>query len=109
MSLYAQYVKEREGAETVETSEGFYSYKEDGTSLFIVDLYVAPEYRNKKIGSRFGKEIEDIALKLNKDSVLCCASLEALNSSDAMSFIIMNGYEIINYTDTQVFFKKEIK
>lgn len=109
MSLYAQYVKEREGAVTVETSEGFYSYKVDGDYIFIVDLYVVPEYRAKKVGSKFGREIEDITRELGKSTILCSASLESLNSSDAIAFIIMNGYEIINYTDTQVFFKKEIK
>lgn len=107
-SLYAQYVKEREGAETVETSEGFYSYKTEGEHLFIVDLFVVPSARGKKVGSEFGKQIENIAKELGKQSIICTASLNAENTQDAMSFIIMNGYKIINYTDTQVFFKKEI-
>jgi len=109
MSLYAQYVKEREGADTVETSEGFYSYKLEGEYLFIVDLYVIPSARGRKVGSEFGAQLEGLAREFRKKKILCTASLNANNSQDAIAFIIMNGYSIINYTDTQVYFEKEVK
>lgn len=108
MSLYSQYVKEREGAETVKTEKGFYSYRLADNHLFIVDLYVAPEYRAEKLDSEFGKELEAIAKENGKSVILCAASTGALNASDAINFILANGYEIIKVTQQEIYFKKEI-
>ena len=106
--MYSQYVKEREGVETVELETGFYSYKLEDSCLFIVDLFVLPEFRSKKVGSEYGEQLEAIAKKNGKNVILCAASLAAKNSEDAINFILSNGYKIINVTLSEIYFKKEL-
>lgn len=45
MSLYAEYLKEREQVDTFETEFGFISYQIREKEVFIKDMYVRPENR----------------------------------------------------------------
>ena len=45
-SLYAEFIKERENLEFLETECGFLTFKIVGAECFIADMYVRPERRN---------------------------------------------------------------
>ena len=49
MSFYADYMKEREGIETMETDHGFAMFKINGTECYIIDIYVTPEARRQRV------------------------------------------------------------
>lgn len=61
MSLYKQYLKEREGLETLELEHGFATYKLRGPDCYIVDIYVVPEMRKHGIAAFIADQIADIA------------------------------------------------
>lgn len=63
--MFADYLKEEEGYETITTDYGFCSYVLDRNTaeFFCAHLYVKPEYRKKGRGIDFGMELEKFALK----------------------------------------------
>lgn len=57
-SLYARYAKERMGFETIETPEGFLTYRLNGDgSCYIADLYVVPEAHKRGAASRLADQV----------------------------------------------------
>jgi hypothetical protein len=46
MSLYSDYLKERENAEVIESENGFLSYQIFGTECFLKDVFVSKEHRH---------------------------------------------------------------
>lgn len=62
-TLYAMYVKEREGFDTIETHEGFATYKVQLDHCYLRDLYVRPEYRNTGVASELADRVCDEAIK----------------------------------------------
>lgn len=63
MGLYADYLKERDGLETLSTEQGFAVYKFRGNECYIQDIYVVPKYRSLKVASSLANEIAKIAKK----------------------------------------------
>ena len=63
-SLYAEYVKEREGYETLETGISFATYRVSGSEIYIRDIFVSRDFRDVDVGRRF---IDDV-VKIGKDS-----------------------------------------
>jgi type IV secretory pathway component VirB8 len=74
MSLYAEYIKERENFETIEFEDSFLTYEIDstGTVCHICDLYIRPDKRKNgkeylKLARQVIKEIEF----LNIEKLIC--------------------------------------
>lgn len=45
MSLYADYIKEREGREVIENSIGFVAFKIIDNECYLADMYIVPDSR----------------------------------------------------------------
>lgn len=61
MSMYADYIKEREGMEIMEDDRGFCSYLFADTACYIKDVYVKPEYRAQGVWKEYADTITLIA------------------------------------------------
>lgn len=59
--MYAQYLKEREDLDTLETEKGFATYRFRANDCYIQDIYVLPEYRKQGYGAVIADEIVDKA------------------------------------------------
>ncbi len=51
-TLYAEYIKERQGINIIEDEYGFITWQPRKDECFIVDMYVRPDYRKQKCGQR---------------------------------------------------------
>lgn len=63
MSLYGDYIAEREGAGIVENEHGFATYKVIGPECYIVDIYVVPAQRKAGMAASFADQIAQIAVE----------------------------------------------
>lgn len=63
MSLYANYLKERQELECIETADGFISYKISKPECFINDTYVRPERRKNNIARELCDMVTTVAKK----------------------------------------------
>jgi ribosomal protein S18 acetylase RimI-like enzyme len=61
MSLYASYLKEREGLDVLETYQGFVTYKFRGPDCYIQDVYVLPEFRMYGVASFMADQVAELA------------------------------------------------
>jgi ribosomal protein S18 acetylase RimI-like enzyme len=48
MSIYGDYIKELRGDEIIENRQGFVTYRfiNDGKTVYVIDVYIKPEFRN---------------------------------------------------------------
>lgn len=65
MSLYGQYLKEREGVDILETEYGFVTFKvfPAARSCFIADIFIKDEARGKGLGTSLMQQVQMIAKK----------------------------------------------
>lgn len=109
MSLYAQYLMERTDDLIIETQHGFatYRYLDDGKCVYIIDIYVVPEARNKKIAS----SLADVIVKEAKDRgairMLGSVVPSSKNSTASMKVLLGYGMTLDSAGPDAIFFRKE--
>ena len=64
MSLYADYLKEREDTNILEDTRGFATYKITGEECYIIDIYVAPIHRGNGMTKYYSDKIGELAKEL---------------------------------------------
>lgn len=109
MSLYAEYIKEREGREIVETADGFATYTWLGEdSCYIVDIYVRPEARKSGVASSLADQVAVLAKEVGCKRLL--GSVDPSLPSAGASFMVLLAYGMrpIGIERNLVFFEKEI-
>lgn len=57
------YKLEKPGVEVIETPHGFITYKLDGKTMCILELYIRPEYRSQGRGLDLMNRVKEIARK----------------------------------------------
>lgn len=108
--MYKDYIKEREGKDTLETEYGFIIYELTENDLFIGDIYVKPEFRKQNIGKTLIDTVESYAKTLNVKIAYAMVDTRALNFNNSLSFALSIGYTINKITDNRlIFLKKELK
>jgi ribosomal protein S18 acetylase RimI-like enzyme len=59
--MYADYIREREGKEVLETDKGFAVYSFEGPYCYIQDIYVKPDFRRSRAAWEMGETISSLA------------------------------------------------
>jgi GNAT superfamily N-acetyltransferase len=108
MSLWADYIREREGKEIIETDEGFVTYEISGESLYLVDMYVRPELRKTGVAKAFAEEITRIAKKQGCKRLLTTVATNAAGVTISLKVILSYGFEFMQVAPGLLWFKKEI-
>lgn len=109
MSLYAQYAKEYTGRSVIETDHGFITYRyPDNNTVYIENLYVIPDFRQKSAASRMADIV--IAEAKEKGCTRCLGSVvpSANNSTISMKVLLAYGFEIDSATNDFVLMRKDI-
>lgn len=109
MSLYAQYIKERENKEIIESEQGFatYSINKDN-SCYIQDIYVHPDHRHDHVASKFADQIVDIVKKKGVHTLYGSVSPTANNSTISLKVLLAYGFELDSSTNNFILVRKEI-
>lgn len=107
-SLYAQYVLEREGLETLENEKGFLTYKIENDYLFISDIFVTESARKENIATKMADEIVEKAVKLGIKYMYSHVDTRAKNWKESVKFIKKYGCIPIKLENTLIYFQKEI-
>ncbi len=110
MSLFAEYVAERLGDEIIENDKSFvtYRYLNDNKSVYIVDIYVKPEYRKSKIASHLADEVVRIAKGKGATELIGTVSPAANNATDSLKVLLGYGMHLDSANEQVIVFKKEI-
>lgn len=112
MSMYGDYVRERLGDEILEFAYGFATFRfieQDGVPcVYIVDIYVKPEFRKSKVASEMADQI--VLMGKNKECkmLLGTVSPRARNATDSLKVLLGYGMVLHSCSSEVIIFKKEI-
>lgn len=110
MSLYADYLLEREGISVIESDNGFLSYVQHEDALYIVDVFVKPEARRTHEATSLESKAIEIARSLGLKKMMGSVVLNVNGVSRSLKMMIGSGYEYLSFdADKQtMFFVKDI-
>ena len=107
MSLYSEYILERESYKCVEDDNSFFTYKKIGNSLYLRDMYITPKKRRVGKARAIVKIVERLARELKCNKVLTTVDKTTNNWEINKVGILSAGFEILNEDDV-IYFVKEI-
>lgn len=109
MSMYADYIKERMGDEIIEREEGFATYRYvNSYEVYIIDIYVKPDFRKTNIASQMADEIAEIARKEGKVMMIGTVSSTAKNPTESIKVLLGYGMKFRSSNQDGIIFEKEM-
>lgn len=108
MSLYGDYIKEREDFDIVENKFGFATFKITGEECYIRDIYVMPEFRQLDIASGLANQVTDIAKENGCKWLLGSVAVNSKGSTPSLKVLLGYGFDLFSYQNGLILFKKEI-
>lgn len=109
-SLYAAYCRERGIDKIVEEDHGFatYRYLNDGKTVYIVDIYVAPFYRGQHVATHLADLIVAEARAAGAKELLGTVVPHAKGSTESMLVLVAYGMKLHTVENGLVVFRKEL-
>lgn len=108
--MYAEYLRERTADEIMETEQGFVTYRFlNEKQVYIVDLYVRPDFRKSGTASAMADAIVELAKQRGCTELLGTVVPAAKNSADSMKILLAYGMKPHGIEGNMVVFMKEIK
>jgi GNAT superfamily N-acetyltransferase len=110
MSLYAEYLQERTGDEILELASGFATYRfiNNGTSVYIIDIYVEPEHRKTGLASALADQICRWAKDRGCSELLGTVAMGKPWTTDNTKVMLGYGMAIHSATPEAIIFRKEL-
>lgn len=108
MSLYSDYAKEMHGRTVIETDCGFISFGEDSGLFIIHDLYVIPEARRSREGTRLADMASEVAVTSGHREIWAKIIPSVSGQSAAMAAQLAYGFRIVSSGPDYILLKKEI-
>ena len=108
IDLYEAYTKERTGNELFKCDEGFCEYRIEGHNAEIVDMYIMPEHRGKKLSHAICSGIESRAKKLGCKNLLCQVDVTQNFAERSVANNIAYGFKIAALNENLIIFYKEL-
>jgi ribosomal protein S18 acetylase RimI-like enzyme len=107
-SLYAQYIKEREGKETIETDKGFATYTYVPEGCYIQDIYVHPDHRKEHVCFNLADQIVEIAKEKGCKKLFGTVCPSANGSTTSLKVLLAYGFKLESSGNNLIVMVKEI-
>lgn len=109
MSLYSNYLEEKTNDHIIETDKGFATYRfVDESTVYILDLYVLPDFRQTGTASLIADSIVEIAKKKGCTSLLGSVVPSNKNSTTSLKVLLAYGMSLQSSSNDFIVFKKGI-
>lgn len=108
MSLYADYIKEREGIDTLEVDGGFATYNIEGDSCYIINIYTIPEMRKTGLASQMADQIAGKAKLAGCRYLLGSVDPRTNGATESMKVLLAYGFKLQGLNGPLIFFSKEL-
>lgn len=107
---YLDYLAEREGIQSEECPEGFATYKLNADECYIVDIYVAPEFRRGKVASELADKIAEKARYWGCKFLTGTVSPDAAGGTESLKTLLAYGFKLtgIHPNKNLIIFTKEL-
>jgi GNAT superfamily N-acetyltransferase len=112
MSMHGDYIREHNGDGIVEREEGFATYRfiplGEHRAVYIVDIYVRPDFRRTSVASEMADEIADFGRKDGCKYLVGSVVPSAKRSTDSVKVLLAYGMSLHGASDNLIIMKKEI-
>lgn len=108
MSLYSQYIKEREDKETIENDRGFLTYFFIPQGCYIQDLYVSPDYRHSHEASQLADQVVEIAKQKGISKLYGSVSPNSQGGTDSLKVLLAYGFKLDSCGPAGIIMVKDI-
>lgn len=108
MSMYLDYVSEREGFDGVENEHGFATFIIQGKECYLRDMYVRPESRHSGHGQHLLMQVEEAAQEKGCEVLSTSVKPSANGSTRSVKVILEAGFQVAASFQDAIFFKKEL-
>jgi len=108
VSLWAEYIAELEGCATHETDRGFVTFSIEPRSIFIRDMYVRPEHRNRGIASDFVRYVSRLAREQGKRYVTSVVYKAKRTADLSRKAQLAYGFEVSHEDADVIYFKLDL-
>jgi GNAT superfamily N-acetyltransferase len=96
VSLWADYIKEREDCDTIEREQGFITYRfQPNGDCFIRDFFVQRVQRNQGVGQELFDELGALAVKHEVKRFVAEVDLRAATSTQSLGIILSRGFQAV--------------
>jgi predicted GNAT family acetyltransferase len=109
LSLYAEYLKERTKDLIIETEDGFATYRYlDHGQVYIIDIYVVPEKRQKGAASKMADAVVKEAKLKGRTALIGTVVPSTNHSTISLNVLLAYGMTLASSSNDCIIFKKEI-
>ena len=108
MSLYAEYLKERTNDEILETARGFATYRFVEKSVYIIDIYVVPQFRKTGEASQMADNIAKMAKELGYKKIIGSVVPSNKESTSSLKVLLAYGMRLSSSSQDFIIFEKEL-
>lgn len=108
-SHYKAYVREREGVEVLEFDFGFALVKPLSDALYLQDIFVLPEHRQKGCGRHMLEVVEAAALGMGFNKVVGSCDPVANGATESMKAMFACGFSLKSCSGGLILLEKSIK
>lgn len=108
MNKWSMYFKEREGYDTIETEAGCVAYKISGEECYIKEIYVLPEFRQTKEGSKLADYVVSTAKEFGCNLLTGSVVPSLPGATGSMTAMLKYGFKIHSSQNDFIVMSKEI-
>lgn len=109
-SMYSKYIREKTTDHVLETEHGFatYRYLDNNKTVYIIDIYVIPDFRKSTVASTIADNIVKDAKTLGCTKLLGSVVPSNKNSTSSLKVLLAYGMILESSSNDFIVFSKEI-
>lgn len=108
MSLYAQYVAEKDGMSVLEKEHGFAVFRIEGESVYLRDIFVVEAKRKSNLAKEMADEIADLARKKGCKFMTGTVNPNLPSATKSVMVLIAYGMKLLSANQECLLFGREI-
>lgn len=108
ISLFGQYLKEREGVDLIETEHGFIIYSINKQECYVRDVYIHPEFRKKRSAFELVNLAVFEAKKAGCTILTGTVCPSANGSTESLDFVRAYQMKLHSSINNLIYFTKDI-
>lgn len=94
-SMYAEFIKEREGLDLIETNAGFLTFKIVGGECFIANMFIRPSERGSQLCEELLSNLFDYAMTRKCEVVTGNIHLNDKGCNRTLRAALKNGFNLV--------------
>ncbi len=108
MSLFGDYIMEREGISILEDDFGFATYKINEEECYLIDLYVVPEMRSRGYASGLANSVCKFAKNRGCTYLLGSVDSTVQSATESAKVLLAYGMRLHEVQGKMIYFVKDL-